>query len=119
MLPPGPQRTAKRAGESRKYNPVNLTNRKGDNDESEHGDDWGTALARFRAKLHNIVHYKQPTVGLSPEVALAAKTRNAMEEELKRSVSYIFYCVPVRRFTGVVVLVTATPGHQGWRGETP
>jgi len=114
----GPQRTGKHAKGLRKYNPVKLSNRR-NYDEDEHEDGWDVALAQFQAKLHDIVHSGQPTVGLSPEMALAAKTRIAMEEELKRSVSCIFYCVPVRRFTDVFVLAAATPEHQGWRGETP
>jgi len=76
------------------------------------------ALVQFRAKLHDIVYSEQPAGGLSPEMALT-KTKIAMEEELKQSVSCIFYCVPIRRFTDVFVLATATRGHQGWRGETP
>ena len=102
-----------------KYNPIKSTNRKDDCGKSEHEDGWNVALIRFRAKLHDIVHNEQPAGGLSPEMTLAARTRIAMEEELKRSVSCIFYCVPVRRFTDVVVLATATPRCQGWRGETP
>jgi len=117
--PSGPQRTGKHFKESRKYSPVRSTNRKADYGKVEHEDGWDVALVQFQAKLHDIVHSVQPAGGLSPELVLAARTKNTMEEELKRSVSCVFYCVPVRRFTDVTVLATATPGCQGWRGEAP
>ena len=76
------------------------------------------ALVQFRAKLHDIVRSGQPAGGLSPEVALAAKIIKAVKEDLKRSVSRIFYCILVHRFTDFAIPATATPGHQGWRGKT-
>jgi len=115
----GPQRTGKCAKGSRKYNPVKTTKRKGDSDEVEHEDGWDVTLVRFRAKLHDIVRDGQPSGGLSPETALAARITKSIKEDLKRSVSCIFYCVPVHRFTDSAIPATAIPGYQSWRWKTP
>ena len=110
----GPQRTGKHANGSRKRNPVKSTK---DSDEGENG--WDATLVQFQAKLSDIVHNGQPSGGLSPEMALAAKITKTVKEDLKRSVSGIFYCVLVHRFTDSAISATATPGRQGRRGRTP
>jgi hypothetical protein len=105
--------------ESRRYDPVKSSTKKVDSDEDEHEDGWDVTLVKFRAKIRNIVRNGQPPGGLSPETALAAKILEIVKDDLKRSVSRIFYCVLVHRFTNSAILATATPGHQGWRGKTP
>ena len=110
----GPQRTGKHAKGSRKRNPVKSTK---DSDEGENG--WDAILVQFQAKLQDIVRNGQPSGGLSPEMALAAKIAKAAKEDLKRSVSRVFYCVLVHRLTDSAILATATPGRQGRRGRTP
>ena len=113
----GPQRTGTRAMGSRKHNPVKSTKKKEDSDEGE--DDWDAILVQFQVKLHDIVHNGQPSGGLSPEMALAANIAKTVKEDLKRSVSRIFYCILVHRFTDSAISATATPGRQGRRGRTP
>ena len=110
----GPQRTGKHTKGSRKHNPVKSTK---DSDEGENG--WDTILVQFQVKLHDIVHNGQPPGGLSPETALAAKISKTAKEDLKRSVSRIFYCVLVHRLTDSATSATATPGRQSRRGRTP
>ena len=108
----GPQRTEKHT--KRKYNPVKSTK---DSGEGENG--WDTILVQFQVKLHGIVHNGQPSGGLSPETELADNIVKTVKEDLKRSVSRIFYCVLVHRFTDSAISATATPGRQGRRGRTP
>jgi len=115
----GPQRTSKRAKGSGRHNPVKSTRKQDDPDEGEHDDGWDLTLVRFQAKLHDLVRDGQPPGGLSPEMALAAKIVKLAKEDLKRSVSHIFYCVLVHHFTNFATPATATPGHQGWRRKTP
>ena len=105
--------------ESRKYNPVRPTKKNGDSDEGKLENGWDAALTQFRAKLHDIVRSGQPSGGLSPEMALAAKIAHTVKEDLKRSVSRIFYCVLVHHFTDFAISATAAPGHQSWRGKAP
>lgn len=100
-----------------RHNPVKST-KKDDSDGGEHEDGWDVALAQFQAKLHDIIRSGQPPGGLSPEMALAARIAKSVKEDLKRSVSHIFYCVPVHHFTVFAILATAAPGHQSWRRET-
>ena len=105
--------------ESRRYDPVKSTTKKVDSDEDEYEDGWDVVLVNFQAKLHDMVRNGRPPGGLSPEMALAAKIAETVKDNLKRSVSHIFYWVFVYHFTDSVILATATPGHQSWRGKTP
>lgn len=114
----GPKRAGKRAKE-RRYDPVKSTTNEVGFDEDDRGDGWGAVFVRFQAKLRNMVRNGQPPEGLSPEIALVAKLQEAMEEDLKQSVSRIFYCVLVHHPIDSVTLATAIPGHQGRRGKTP
>ena len=49
------------------------------------------------------VHNGQPSGGFVPEMAFA-KINETVKEDLKRSVSDIFYCVFVRHFTDSLTL---------------
>ena len=65
-------------------------------------DGWDQTLVRFRAKFDTqySVHDGRPSGGLVPEMALAEVNR-FVKEDLKRSVSGFFYCVPVLHFTNL------------------
>ena len=69
-------------------------------------DGWNQSLARFRAKFDgefgtpHSVHDGQPSGGLTPEKALASLNK-FVKEDLKRSVSSIFYCVFAHHFTNL------------------
>jgi hypothetical protein len=114
----GPQRAGKRAKETR-YDPVKSTTKEVGFGEGEHEDGWDAIFVRFQAKLRNMVRNRQPPGGLSFEMALVANLQESMEEDLKRSVSRIFYCVLVHRPIDSAILATAIPEHQGRRGKTP
>ena len=76
------------------------------------------ALVHLWTKLDEIVLDGQPSGGSSPEKALIANITKLVKDELKRSVSCIFYCVLVRLFTNFVILATAAPAYQGWGRKT-
>ena len=66
-------------------------------------DGWDVALANFRVALRDIVFVERPTGKESPETALAAEITKLVKEELKRSVSCIFYCVLAPHFTNFAI----------------
>ena len=114
----GPQRTSRHEKGNRKYDPVNPIETRNDVYEGEHENSWDATFVRFRAKLHDIVFNGQPPGGLSPETALTAKIMKLIKEELKRSVSRVFYRVLALRFTNFAILATATSEHCSWRRKT-
>ena len=97
-----------------KYDPFEFSDEQDEEGEDEDEEGWDVALVHLWTGLDEIVLNGQPSGGSSPEKALIAKTTKLARDELKRSVSCIFYCVVVRLFTNYVILATATPAHQGW-----
>jgi len=97
--------------ESRRHNPVKSTRKKDKDDEGENEDGWDATLVQFRAKLPNLVRDEQRAGWLSLEMSLAVRIANTIKEDLERSVSHIFYCVLVHRFTDFAIPTTAAPGH--------
>lgn len=114
----GPQRSKRRGG-VRRHNPLRSTKKKTNVDEGEQEDEqedvqedgWDVALSQFRAKLRDLVFDGEPLGEVLPEKVLAARITKLVKEELKRSVSRIFYCVLAPHFTNFVILATAFPGH--------
>lgn len=115
----GPERTSKRTKGKKRDNLPRFAKKRRCEIELEEG--WDSTLVRFRAKFYEAVLNEEgePSRGLLPEMALAAKTAKIAKDDLKRSVSGIFYCVRARHFANFAILATAAPEYYSWRRKTP
>ena len=87
---------------------------KGDSD----SESWDQTLVRFRAHLDAIytVHDGRPSGGLVPENALA-RINKFIKEDLRRSVSDIFYSVFVHHFTNSLIRRQPLRDTEAGRGK--
>ena len=69
------------------------------------------ALVCFETRLSKIIFNGRLHEAVSPETVLAAEITKTVKDELKRSVSCIFYCVRARRSTNFAIPATATPSY--------
>ena len=97
-----------------RYDPFEWPDERDEDGEDGDEEGWDVALVHLWTKLDEIVLDGQPSGGSSLEKALIATITKTAKDELKRSVSCIFYCVFARLSTNFVILATAAPAHQGW-----
>ena len=99
--------------QGRRYTPLKAAK------EAEKREGWDEALPRFRAQLHDnlySVRDGQPSGGLVPAMALAEIEKLA-KEDLKRSVSGVFYCVVVHHFTNSPIRQQPLRGRKAGEGK--